>query len=884
MENFMENFNLHNHYEQKLKFLEQKYASLLKWRSQKWQQNFLDLLNSALDDKDKIKGKTFAFQSEENPEYEDIFYDLRSQWFLYTLSKISDKSVLDKILGMLAKSKWNMSESDQKSLWDFNKILLNSFFEDLNEYKQTMKAKDELENLTVDWVLNKKLFRIISRNINKDLKDVLSRWEDFLAEEKKDISVDLHDLHTPEYDEDGNLISSWDELDWVTSAEEETLRRQIRENFTNPIVFFHTIQKIFQKYNYVITAKELWHLWEIFSDIKKWKMVFLTWDTWSGKTELCLLISNLYLDEIYNWSSERDRKKPIIITWNSETDFSDFTMEKIVTSENYLSSSDDALNKDETLENKTREFIDNINKSREFKDSVKEIIDARSDISDEEKEILKSQIDTQNLLEYNIFTKYHLQWIIKAMKEWVPLIIDEMNWIRPEVLLWLNHYFTRKVGDKVSLWNGFSPITVAKWFCIMCTGNDKDENSSAKRYKWRYSIDESLMNRMHRICKWYHEQEVKKFNNETSWDLLESTDMLEYLTKNELYGVILMLLFSKKDNIKFDEIKNNEFNDQTAAKLLTHTESTWFDVIKEKFVNIASNKEKKDLFFRELRQLAEFIKLIQNAFQWKVTMCDWKDIKNMMENSQWFSMRDLLNILNGYKSDTKSLWYHVYNKYIKQIPEDNEARVWVYLIAKEVWFLDKDTVISPDSNNSQLTQGIENLLLREKQWINSEWDNIELMNLHNNRVNIDNNLLNKWRLIVTKQDIYSEYFWKDFGKWIEINEDEINNFQEEEEMSDVSESIDYDEDLIADTCDYILRKIQEKHDFFKVLPFKPLVILKSFCERFSDINNIKEIKLSKLDINEIWKILTKIDNAIENFNTWDGIDDETINLIQSLKY
>ena len=540
-------------------------------------------------------------------------------------------------------------------------------------------------------------------------------------------------------------------------------------------------------------------------------------------------------------------------------------MEKIVTSENYLSSSDDALNREETTDVKLKEFIEKMNKSQEFKEALKDVTRADTSLDRDEIEKRCEEIDKKDLLEYDIFTKYHLQWMIKAMKEWVPLIIDEMNWIRPEVLLWLNHYFTRKVGQTVSLWNGFSPVEIKKWFCIMCTWNDKDENTNAKRYRWRYTIDESLMNRMHRICKWYHEQEIKWFTNVNSWGFWENKEMLDYMTSNELYWVILMLFFSKKGNKKVNKLENDEFNRNTATDLLTHTEVTAFDVVKEEFVWMDSVEQKKKNFFQNLMKLASFIKLLQLAFQWKPVMCKWSvDAKPFMENSQWFSMRDLLTIINSYKSDTKSLWYHLYHDYIKQIPVDNKARIWAYLIAREAWFLDNDLNIDANSVDT-ITKNIERNLQKEKQTSGKSTD-FELMDVHNKRVEVNELLLTQWRLIITKQDMYKEYFGDKFSDWIEISDEEVDKYEEElaaQWAADLAEEEEnYSVDTVVSICEAILSQENDAtyEKFFKAIDFGNLMILKHFCVEHAQEENVE--KYNQETINELGKILTIIENFI----------------------
>jgi hypothetical protein len=46
-------------------------------------------------------------------------------------------------------------------------------------------------------------------------------------------------------------------------------------------------------------------------------------------------------------------------------------------------------------------------------------------------------------------------------------------------------------------------------------------------------------------------------------------------------------------------------------------------------------------------------------------------------------MRQLVEIIQDWKTDTKSLWYHIYNDYVKQIPSENTDRYRIYRIAQE---------------------------------------------------------------------------------------------------------------------------------------------------------------------------------------------------------
>jgi hypothetical protein len=75
-----------------------------------------------------------------------------------------------------------------------------------------------------------------------------------LDEEKVDVEIDLPKVKQ-EYDEDGNLVQ--EDISAENDKLDKSLMDAIRKNFVNPIVFFHTVQRIYQRYNYVITAEEI---------------------------------------------------------------------------------------------------------------------------------------------------------------------------------------------------------------------------------------------------------------------------------------------------------------------------------------------------------------------------------------------------------------------------------------------------------------------------------------------------------------------------------------------------------------------------------------------------------------------------------------------------
>lgn len=366
--------------------------------------------------------------------------------------------------------------------------------------------------------------------------------------------------------------------------------------------------------------------------------------------------------------------------------------------------------------------------------------------TDEEKEQLKQEIEQLDLDKYHIFTKYHAKGLIKAMHDGVPLIIDEMNAIRPEVLIGLNHYFTRKVGEKITLPNGLGSFEIKEGFCILATGNDKEANTKKDMYEGRYKIDESLINRMSVIEKWYMHQIDEQFSNSNLSEFDEERDQLEYLNANEIYGVLLMLLLDPK---------------KKKGKRLTTSSKVWFEIMKESLV-WKTAQETKSAFFLELKKFAIFIKKLQDAFERKhAVMCDGVDISNLI-TKRAFSMRNVREILSDYQEDSKSLYYHIYNKYLSQWNGNDDEYTGVLLALKETGLLPFQVNWSLNLEwkaLEEMKQKLANHFLREK---NAGQGKLSLLGSHNKKTPLTQKLLDS-KVILTKQDVYKEYFWKELN-------------------------------------------------------------------------------------------------------------------------
>lgn len=254
---------------------------------------------------------------------------------------------------------------------------------------------------------------------------------------------------------------------------------------------------------------------------------------------------------------------------------------------------------------------------------------------------------------------------------------------------------------------------------------------------------------------------------------------------------------------------------------------------KDKNLNIEDSKRQ---VFNELNSLAKFIRHIQLAYQGKGNLIGGKTKVTL--NKSPFSMRQLVSIIKDWKMDTKSLWFHLYNKYIKDIPLDNNDRYTTYVIAQEVWFLPDDVAISEDPKAMQ-----EITTMIEKN-INAEYhDWAHTRDAHIEEFNVDDSLLEK-NLIITKQDVYKEYFGKqfwniddsEFEEEIEREKEELKEFGKYEERKD---SIEDTRSKINDILKQINGMVyQAESDFKKTGNYNSYLKDKCDLKTYYEIKNM----------------------------------------------
>lgn len=799
----MKSFNADTRYSQQLQILQSKYGYLTQKLSEEKKENITNILAGKYGV--ELNGDTIQEKRE----------DLKTQGIMEVLGQIPverHEKCVDEIF------EWEMGSLEEKVL-----------LADVQRYLAIKKEKEDEGLKTIEREQAYLVHEHIKQIIASQLRDALVEKDKLLEPEKSEIMVD--------------------------SQLQNSLSQLLRENFIDPIVYFHAIQSIFRKYNYILTDSDIWTLKSMLKDLSEGRMIFLSGDTGSGKTELARLASKLYLE---SRGIHDEKRAPVLVSGSKEISVSELTIEKILSSQNMMSSSKDNLVSGERgHKDVVNEVIELLKKMEATKSDACEIIDRDETLTPEKKDELKRRIQNMDLDKYNIFTKYCINGIVKAMQDGVPFILDEMNAIDPWVLTKLNYYLTRKVWDKITLPNGLGSFVVKDGFCIIATGNDPTANIRKEMYASRYELDQALINRMRTIDKNYPEQIESNYTTNTTSNMRKIEETIpEYMSQNEIYGLILMLLFDKKEG-------ESEFSRLVASG------KAWFEVMKESFIDKTPMDNKKN-FFSDLKRLAVFVKKIQDAFQKKTVLCDDVDIGNLIESTV-LSMRQLREIVKDYQSDTKSLFYHIYDKFLRNgNGNENEKRWMIYALkAADLLPWEFDWTFSLEGGKLWAVEKD----LRAAFDTEKNTGKPSLFNRHNPKVLFSNKLLDS-KLLLTKQDIYEEYFGAKLDDIDDkmIKGDEYTKFKEvkmkeNSENSDQNWGIEENQVSLTDVKELsneLKNQIEafedapEKNKFLNSLPFVPYQILEFAARELSETDRV----FSNDELSKLYEILSKILNVM----------------------
>jgi hypothetical protein len=225
--------------------------------------------------------------------------------------------------------------------------------------------------------------------------------------------------------------------------------------------------------------------------------------------------------------------------------------------------------------------------------------------------------------------------------------------------------------------------------------------------------------------------------------------MEDYLNENELYWVILMMMFNQNSKLS------------SAGKY-------GFEVMKK---NLDWENIWKQKFFQEILNFAKSISTVQKAFAGETIPLTWEYSNLNLQSAvkrKVFSMRNLKEVLDTYKEDTLPLDYHIYKEFIQHTTNQEEKYALLVIFHKFWGFFGDLVTDNQDASFKNVEKKMDELAKNKKK--------IKLEDIEN-------------KFIVTKQDLYDKYFWK---FWIEdefFEKEKIENFGNDENFDEEEEWI-----------------------------------------------------------------------------------------------
>lgn len=330
--------------------------------------------------------------------------------------------------------------------------------------------------------------------------------------------------------------------------------------------------------------------------------------------------------------------------------------------------------------------FDNEQVTKLFEEARQEVNEIET-LTPQEKEILlQTKLDFKKPA--GIQTKAYLGKLFHAMKYGRVLIIDEVNAMPHEILILLNHYITRKVGETVQPpINNLPPFPVASGYKLILTGNVPKEGQSG--YTGRQMMDAAFRNRL----------------GEISVDYLPNTSQDEITLPKEYRAEAGVLGFDTAKKHFYDSLTNeqrtilrrggNFNNGETEIKVNGDYNNELFHVLacfglEDQVISILPEK-----YFEKLRNLSKASKVIQDAFSGKEVDTKYRQGStkgNLSLKRAVPSMRDLTLIVQKWREDRYklSLDKYVWKYYVQKFDDDKEEQNFIYTVLKTFGFFQDD--------------------------------------------------------------------------------------------------------------------------------------------------------------------------------------------------
>lgn len=116
-----------------------------------------------------------------------------------------------------------------------NSLSKKALLDDVQLYLTIKKEKENEGSKTIEGQQASIVHEYIKQNISSQLRDALVEKDKLIEPEKLEIQDDSR----------------------LEEDSQNSLSQLLREKFIDPIVYFHAIQSIFRKYNYILTDRDI---------------------------------------------------------------------------------------------------------------------------------------------------------------------------------------------------------------------------------------------------------------------------------------------------------------------------------------------------------------------------------------------------------------------------------------------------------------------------------------------------------------------------------------------------------------------------------------------------------------------------------------------------
>lgn len=247
---------------------------------------------------------------------------------------------------------------------------------------------------------------------------------------------------------------------------------------------------------------------DVVSHFRAGKPVLIYGHLGSGKTELAMYVAKEYL-----------KKEALVVSGSKNMSLAELYGHQVL-----------------ALDKINKQQLDQF--AKEVEGKFEEWVESNKDASEEEKNRAHDRLLQIYLTELKggTISQFYLGPIYQAMKEGLPVIIDEVNAIPHEILISLNHILTRRPGENMNVQQDSGEvIKIAEGFGVMMTAN---LNQGQKKYVERQDMDPAFLSRLYKLEHDYLPQK----NEGTLED--------EAGEENELFHLLLSRVMDKHGNIE----------------------------------------------------------------------------------------------------------------------------------------------------------------------------------------------------------------------------------------------------------------------------------------------------------------------------------------------